>query len=68
LKNTFFINQSGKKIDWDTRGQVLKEKFYLSEYLEEIVKEEHDVQKQANIAIEEISQHQSLVGTGVTDH
>ena len=64
LEERFFVNQSGKRINWDTGEQVLKETFCLFEYLEEVV-EEHYVQKQVNIAIEEISQHQSWVGTGV---
>lgn len=65
VQEPFFAYQAGKEIDWDTGEQVLKEKFYLSEYLLEILKKELYVPKQVNITIEEISQHQSWVGTGV---
>jgi hypothetical protein len=62
LEERFFAAQTGREMDWETQEQVLKEKFYISEYLGEMVHEELYVCKEVKVAIEEIVEHETWVG------
>ena len=67
LEESFFLRPMGREVDWETQEQVVKEKLYFSEYLEEIRDQELYVCQDVEVTSEEVAEHESWVGIDVEE-